>query len=147
MGVNLQEYVRDKVIGNVRTGYRDANDVPRKVEYFDVHTDKTTSQLAVEIFNEVYKKPDKLKIRFVNQHPIVVYLERYEGRRRKCYGNNKQAKLIDDKGRTQIIECNAKECQYKKNKQCKFVAKLYFLIDKLEDEGIWCYPIRKSKWN
>jgi len=140
MGINLQEYVNNGILGNVRTGKRDDKERPIKFSYFDVHTDKTTSELAVEIFNEVYNKPDKLKIRFVNQNPIEVFLERYEGRKRKCYGNNKCAKFLDDKGKIQDIKCDAVSCQYKKDKKCKFVAKLYFIIDKLEDEGIWCYP-------
>lgn len=145
MGVDIQEFVSDKIIGNIRTGARGENDRPIKFGYFDVHLDKTTSSLAVELFNQTYKKPQKLKIRFIDQHPIDVYLERYDGRKRRCYGNNKEAKFIDDSGKLQHIKCNANECEYKKNKKCKFVGRLYFVIDKLEDEGIWCYPIGNQK--
>lgn len=147
MGVNLQEFISDKIIGNVRIGYRDVNDVPKKTDYFGVHLDKSTPQLAVDIFNEVYDKPNRLKIRFIEQHPIEVFLERYDGKKRRCYGNCKEAVYTDDKGKKQKIQCQGKKCQYFKDKQCKFVGKLYFLIDKLEDEGIWCYPIRRAKWN
>lgn len=145
MGVNLQEFMRDKVLGNVRSGTRDKDDRPVKLAYFDVHEDKTTSSLAVEIFNEKYNQPKQLRIKFLNQNPIEVFLERYEGRKRRCYGNGKQAILIDDKGRKQKIECNVKECPYRDDKTCKFVGKLYFLIEGLEDEGIWCYPIGSEK--
>lgn len=144
MGVNLQEFMKDKILGNVRSGARGENDKPIKLAHFDVHEDKTTSALAVEIFNGVYNNPDKLKIRFINQHPIEVFLERYEGRKRKCYGNNKEAIFLDDKGKKQKIECN-KDCPYREEKECKYVAKLYFQIEKLEDEGIWCYPIGSEK--
>lgn len=145
MGVNLQEFMKDKVLGNVRSGTRDKDDRPVKLAYFDVHEDKTTSSLAVEIFNEKYHNPKQLKIKFFNQNPIEVYLERYEGRKRGCYGNGKQAILMYDKGKKQKTECNVKVCPYKNDKQCKFVGKLYFLIKDLEDEGIWCYPIGSEK--
>ena len=52
MGMNLQEFMKDKILGNVRSGTRDKDDRPVKLAYFDVHEDKTTSSLAVEIFNE-----------------------------------------------------------------------------------------------
>lgn len=132
MGVNLQEFMRDKVLGNVRSGTRDKDDRPVKLVHFDVHEDKTTLSLAVEIFNEKYNQPKQLRIKFVNQNPIEVFLERYEGKKRRCYGNGK-------------IECNVKECIYRNDKTCKFVGKLYFLIEGLEDEGIWCYPIVSEK--
>lgn len=145
MGVNLQEFMKDKVLGNVRSGTRDKDDKPVKLAYFDVHEDKTTSSLAVEIFNEKYHNPKQLKIKFINQNPMEVYLERYEGRKRRCYGNGKQAILFDNKGQKQKINCNINECPYRDDKECKFVGKLYFLIEGLEDEGIWCYPIGSEK--
>lgn len=145
MGVNIQEYMNNKIIGNIRTGARGENDRPIKFGYFDVHLDKTTSSLAVELFNEAYNKPDRLKIKFINQNPMDIHLERYEGRKRRCVGNNKQAIFIDDNSKKQMIECNCKECEYRKKRQCKFVGRLYFIIDKLEDEGIWCYPIGNEK--
>lgn len=145
MGMNLQEFMKDKILGNVRSGTRDKDDRPVKLAYFDVHEDKTTSSLAVEIFNEKYHNPKQLKIKFFNQSPLEVYLERYEGRKRRCYGNGKHAILMDDRGKKQVIECNVKECPYREEKDCKFVGKLYFLIEGLEDEGIWCYPIGSEK--
>ena len=65
MGVNVQEFVNDKVIGNIKIGKRNEKGNPQKYGYFNVHLDKMTSSLAVELFNEVYDKPDKLKIRFI----------------------------------------------------------------------------------
>ncbi len=138
---NKKEYQKSDIIGNVRTGTRGEKDNPIKLAYFDVHTDRSTPELAVEIFNETYNKPTKLEIKFVNQHPLVLGFQKYEGKRLKCYGNGKQARVMDDKGKRQDIECKADECPYRKNKQCKKVGRLYFIIRKLEDEGIWCYPM------
>src|SRR5574344_934135 len=142
---NLQEYLNNEILGNVRTGTRGDKDNPVKLGYFDVHTDRSTSKLAVEIFNKVYNNPDKLRIRFVNQSTMEIGLQRYEGKKLRCYGNNKQARLLDEKGKRQIIECNAKECPYRDKKQCKVVGRLYFIIEKLEDEGVWCYPMGSEK--
>lgn len=145
MSVNLQDYFKNSILGNVRIGAKDERGLPIKFPHFDVHIDYTTSELAVEIFNEKYNNPDKLKIRFLNQNPMEIFLERYEGRKRKCYGNSNQAKCVDDKGKVQVINCEGKKCPYKIKKQCKFVAKLYCLIQGLEDEGIWCFPIGGEK--
>lgn len=145
MGVNLQDYLKNSILGNVRIGAKDERGLPIKIDHFDVHTDNTTSELAVEVFNEKYNKPKSLKIKFINQNPMEIFLERYEGRKRKCYGNGNQAKCTDDKGKVQVISCAGKACPYKESKQCKFVAKLYFLIQGLEDEGVWCFPIGGEK--
>ena len=51
----------NNVIGNVRSGTRGEKDNPVKLAYFDVHTDNSTSELSVEIFNEKYHQPNKLK--------------------------------------------------------------------------------------
>ena len=40
---------------------------------------------SFEIFNEKYNQPKQLRIKFFNQNPIEVFLERYEGRKRRCY--------------------------------------------------------------
>lgn len=145
MGINVQEFLNDKIIGNIRSGARSENGTPKKLEYFDVHTDKSTSETAVEIFKQKFEKPNKLKIRFIKQNPIDLHLERYDGRKRRCIGDNKKAEFIDDSGKKRIIECNAKECKYKRDKICKYKARLYFLIEGLESEGIWCYPIGSEK--
>lgn len=145
MGVNLQEYMKNHILGNVRIGGKDERGLPIKFDHFDVHTDNTTSELAVEIFNEKYKNPKTLKIRLINQNPIEVYLERYEGRKRKCYGNGKQAKCTDDKGKIRDITCEGDDCPFRDEKQCKLVGKLFFLIEGLEDEGIWCFPMGSEK--
>ena len=133
------------IIGNVRTGIRGEKDKPIKLAYFDVHLDNSTPALAVEIFNEIYNHPKSLKIKFVNQHPLVVGYQKYEGKKLRCYGNGKNARRVEEQGKRKTIECNARECPYRNKRECKRVGRLYFIIDKLEDEGIWCYPMGSEK--
>lgn len=142
---NMQKYLNSEVIGNVRTGTRGEKDNPVKLAYFDVHTDNSTSELAVEIFSEVYTQPSSLVIKFVDQKPMDVGFQRYEGKKLKCYGNSKEAREMDDKGKRHMVACNPNECPYKQNKKCKMVGRLYFIIKKLEDEGVWCYPMGSEK--
>ena len=144
MGVDIQEFVSNNILGNIRTGAR-KNDITVKYGYFDVHIDKTTSSLAVELFNEAYNKPTSLKIRFVNQNPMDVHLERYAGKKRKCFGNSKEAIFIDDNGKKKKIPCNGKSCPYFETGECKYIGRLKFLTDKLQDEGVWCYTTGNQK--
>lgn len=145
MGIQAEEYLSNRILGNVRTGKRGENDRPIKLDYFDVHLDKSTSSLAIEIFNSKYNKPKSLKIKFVKDKPFDLYLERYEGRKRKCFGNNEMAKLIDDKGKEQMIKCDCKTCEYKKNKKCKYIMRIYARIYGLEEEGIWSFQIKSEQ--
>ena len=133
------------IIGNVRTGPRGEKDKPIKLPYFDVHLDNSTSSLAVEIFNEVYNHPKCLKIKFVNQNPLVIGFQKYEGKKLVCYGNGNKARRLEEQGKRTNIECNPANCMYRKKGECKRVGRLYFVIKKLEDEGIWCYPMGSEK--
>lgn len=145
MDGKMREYINKNLIGNIRSGTRGEKDNPVKLAYFNVHTDKSTPELAVEIFNEVYNKPNKLKIKFLNQSPLLEGFQRYDGKKLGCYGNGKEARALDNAGKRQVIECKADNCQYRKDKKCKKVGRLYFIIDKLQDEGIWCYPMGSEK--
>jgi len=145
MDGKMREYINKNLIGNIRSGTRGEKDNPVKLAYFNVHTDKSTPELAVEIFNEVYNKPNKLKIKFLNQNPLLEGFQRYDGKKLGCYGNGKEARALDNAGKRQVIECKADNCQYRKDKKCKKVGRLYFIIDKLQDEGIWCYPMGSEK--
>lgn len=133
------------IIGNVRTGTRGEKDKPIKLPYFDVHLDNSTSSLAVEIFNEAYKHPKCLKIKFVNQNPLIIGFQKYEGKKLVCYGNGNKARRLEEQGKRTNIECNPANCMYRKKGECKRVGRLYFVIKKLEDEGIWCYSMGSEK--
>lgn len=146
MEKSLQECIKGNLLGNVRTGTRGENDRPVKLAYFNVHIDKSTPSLAVELFNKAYKNPNKIRIKFVCQKPMVTYYERYEGKRRTCYGNGNKAKVFDEKGKAQIIECNVNDCPYRKKRECKKAARLYFYMEKIpQEEGVWCFPIGSEK--
>lgn len=146
MEKSLKECIKGNLLGNVRTGTRGKNDRPIKLEYFNVHIDKSTPSLAVELFNKAYNNPDSIKIKFVCQKPMVSYYERYEGKRRQCYGNGEKAKVFDDKGKAEIIECNVNKCPYRQSRKCKKAARLYFYMERISaDEGVWCFPIGSEK--
>lgn len=128
------------ILGNVRTGTKSEKDHPIPLSYFDVHKDKSTSMLAVEIFNETFSKPKELIIKPAKKEPLQIFYERYGGKRIKCYGNNSEAREIDEKGNKVKIECN-ENCKYRQDKTCKRRARFYFRIKGIEEEGIWCYPM------
>ena len=144
MGMDIEKFMSNRILGNVRTGKRGNNDVPVKLDYFDVHKDKSTSSLAVELFNSKYKNPKTLKIQFVSKNPMELYLERYEGRKRRCFGNGSEARVFEDNGKEKMIKCSREKCEHWKNKKCKYIARIYVRIYGLEEEGVWCFPI-KSK--
>lgn len=127
-------------LGNVRTGTRGEKDNPIALSYFDVHKDRSTSMLAVEIFNQTFNKPTELIIKPEGEDALKIYYELYKGKTLKCIGNNKQGKVLNDKGKREDIVCN-KDCEFRKNKTCKRRGRLHFRIKGIEDEGIWCYPI------
>ena len=144
MEKNMMEYLKNNMIGNVRSGTRGEKDNPIKLAYFDVHTDKSTPALAVEIFNDLYKKPTSLKIKLFSKEPMIVGFQRYEGKKLKCFGNGREARVLEDKKR-ESIQCDGDNCQYCQKNQCKKVGRLYFYIQGLEDEGVWCFPTGSQK--
>lgn len=127
-------------LGNVRTGTRGEKDNPIALSYFDVHKDRSTSMLAVEIFNQTFNKPTELIIQPEGEDALKIYYELYKGKTLKCIGNDKHGKMLNDKGKRESIMCNS-ECEYRKNNTCKKRGRLHFRIKGIEDEGIWCYPI------
>lgn len=144
MEKNMMEYLKNNMIGNVRSGTRGEKDNPIKLAYFDVHTDKSTPALAVEIFNDLYKKPTSLKIKLFSKEPMIVGFQKYEGKKLKCFGNGREARVLEDKKR-ESIQCDGDNCQYCQKNQCKKVGRLYFYIQGLEDEGVWCFPTGSQK--
>lgn len=145
MGMDMKEVLKDNLLGNIRIGTRGNNDRPVKLDYFDVHIDKSTSSMAVELFNEKFNKPKSLIVRFVRDNPMDTYLERYEGRKRMCVGNAKVAISIDENAKKKQIECKYEECEHYKKGKCKLLGRLYFEIKGLEEEGIWCFPVGNQK--
>jgi len=127
-------------LGNVRTGTRGEKDNPIALSYFDVHKDRSTSMLAVEIFNQTFNKSTELIIKPEGEDALKIYYELYKGKTLKCIGNDKYGKMLNDKGKRENVVCNS-ECEHRKNNTCKKRGRLHFRIKGIEDEGIWCYPI------
>lgn len=76
---------------------------------------------------------------------MVIGFQKYEGKKLVCYGNGNKARRLEEQGKRTNIECNPANCMYRKKGECKRVGRLYFVIKKLEDEGIWCYPMGSEK--
>ena len=54
-----------------------------------------------------YHQPNKLKIQFASQNPMKLGYQMYEGKKKlKCYGNGKEARELDDKGKRKTIQCS-----------------------------------------
>ena len=77
--MDIQNLVRERVIGNIKTGMKGPNGIPKKLPYFHVEEDKATNSEMVEIFKELYpNKPTNLKIRFTSENPFNFKFKRME---------------------------------------------------------------------
>ena len=60
--MDIKNLVRERVIGNIKTGMKGENGLPKKLSYFHVEEDKGTSYDMVEIFKQLYpEKPTKIE--------------------------------------------------------------------------------------
>ena len=139
--MDIQNLVRERVIGNIKTGMKGPNGIPKKLPYFHVEEDKATSSEMVEIFKELYpNKPTNLKIRFTSENPFNFKFKRYVNNKVACIGNGNKAITVgkDSKGNnTQIeVECS-EECEHLKNGKCKLIGSLKFVLDGIEAGGVW----------
>ena len=63
--MDIQNLIRDKIVGNIKIGTKGANGMPKKLSHFNVEKDKSTSPEMVDVFKQLYPgEPTKLKIRF-----------------------------------------------------------------------------------
>jgi len=139
--MDIQNLVRERVIGNIKTGKKGNNGIPQKLSYFHVEKDKSTSTDMVEIFKQLYpEKPTKLKIRFTSEKPFNFNFKRYVNGKAVCIGNGKKAITVgkDDKGNNAQIEidCN-EECQHRKSGKCKLKGSLKFELEGINAGGVW----------
>lgn len=139
--MNLQDLVREKVIGNIKTGTKGENGLPQKLAYFHVEEDKATSSEMVDIFKQLYpNKPTKLKIRFTSEEPFQFKFKRYIKGKVVCIGNGTKAITVgkNEKGQnTQMeIECN-EQCEQRACGRCKLVGSLKFVLDGINAGGVW----------
>ena len=139
--MEIENLVREKVIGNIKTGMKGENGLPKKLPYFNVEEDKATSSEMVDIFKQLYPgKPTKLKIMFTSENPFNFKYKRYVNNKVVCIGNNTKAITIgkDSKGNnTQIeVECS-EQCEQRISGRCKLVGSLKFVLEGIDAGGVW----------
>lgn len=139
--MDIQNLVRERVIGNIKTGMKGENGVPKKLSYFHVEQDKGTSFEMVDIFKQLYPdKPTKLKIRFTSENPFNFKFKRYVNGKAACIGNGTKAITVGKDAKnnnTQIeIECN-EQCQHRQSGKCKLKGSLKFELDGINAGGVW----------
>lgn len=143
--MEIQNLIRDKIIGNIKIGTRGSNGMPKKLSHFNVEKDKGTSSDMVDVFKQLYPgEPTNLKIRFTSENPFNFRFKRYikDGNNSKavCIGNGTKAITVgkDAKGNnTQIeVECS-EQCEHRKNGKCKLKGSLKFILDGIEAGGLW----------
>ena len=105
--MNIQDLIRERVIGNIKTGKKNEKGIPEKLPYFHVEEDKGTSYDMVEIFKQLYPgQPTKLKIRFTSENPFNFKFKRYVNGKAVCIGNGTKAITVgkDSKNNNTQIE-------------------------------------------
>ena len=139
--MDIQNLVRERVIGNIKTGMKGENGVPKKLSYFHVEQDKGTSFEMVDIFKKLYPdKPTKLQIRFTSENPFNFKFKRYVNGKAVCIGNGTKAITVGKDARnnnTQIeIECN-ENCEHRQSGKCKLKGSLKFELEGINAGGVW----------
>lgn len=139
--MKIQDLVRERVIGNIKTGKKNEKGIPEKLPYFHVEEDKSTSYDMVEIFKQLYPgKPTNLKIMFTTENPFNFKFKRYVNGKAACIGNGTKAITVGKDAKdnnTQIeIECN-EECQHRQSGKCKLKGSLKFVLAGIEAGGVW----------
>lgn len=139
--MEIRDLVRERIIGNIKTGMKDEKGLPKKLSYFHVEEDKATSIDMVDIFKKLYpNKPTKLRIRFTSENPFNFKFKRYVNGKAVCIGNGKKAITVgkDDKNRTSQIEVACgEECQFYQSEKCKLKGNLKFALDGIDAGGVW----------
>ena len=137
---------------------------PKAVEWFEVHEDPTTSPEAVEAFREAYgDKPTELQIMFPTDDDLMFADANYKAYSMThgliCKGDGETADARWDmdrngirpegvekgtwanretKGWTRLkIPCLAEACPMQKQKQCRAVMNLQFLLPNVRGIGVW----------
>ena len=139
--MDIQNLVRERVIGNIKTGMKGENGLPKKLSYFHVEEDKSTSYEMVDIFKQLYPdKPTKLKIRFTSENPFNFNFKRYVNGKAVCIGNGTKAITVGKDAKnsnTKIeVECN-EQCHHREIGKCKLKGSLKFVLEGIEAGGVW----------
>lgn len=139
--MNIQNLVREKVVGNIKTGTKGEDGIPKKLPYFNVEEDKGTDSDMVDIFKRLYPgKPKELYIEFVSEDPFNFKFKRYVNGKAVCIGNDAKAITVgnDERGnKRQIeVECNSL-CPHRLSGKCKLKGSLKFVLKGIEAGGVW----------
>lgn len=139
--MDIQNLVKEKVIGNIKAGTKNAKGLPQKLSYFNVEEDKVTSKEVVEVFKKLYPdKPTKLRIRFTSEKPFKFVYKRYVNNKAVCMGNGTKAITIGKDNKNNIVpievECS-ENCEHLINGKCKLKGSLKFVLDGIEAGGVW----------
>ena len=139
--MDIQNLVRERVIGNIKIGMKGENGLPKKLSYFNVEEDKSTNSDMVDIFKQLYpNEPTKLKIRFTTENPFNFKFKRYVNNKVVCIGNGKKAITVgkDNNGKNSQIEVECTEqCQHRLSGKCKLKGSLKFKLEGIEAGGVW----------
>ena len=139
--MKIENLVRDKVIGHIKTGTKSETGLPKKLPFFNVEEDKVTSSDMVDIFKQLYPgQPKVLKIRFVDEDPFSFKFKRYVNNKIACIGNGTKAITIgkNAKGNKEQIEVECSEdCEHRLTGKCKLVGSLKFVLEGIEAGGVW----------
>lgn len=139
--MDIQSLVKEKVIGNIKTGIKGTNGLPQKLDYFHVEEDKATSKQMVDIFKQLYpNKTRNLRIRFVSENPFNFKFKRYVKGKVVCIGNGTKAITVgkNEKGQNAQIEiCCNEDCEQRLKGTCKLVGSLRFVLDGIDAGGVW----------
>lgn len=139
--MDIQNLVRDKIIGNIKIGKKGENGIPKKLSFFNVEEDKGTSKEMAMIFKKLYPgEPTKLKIRFTSENPFNFKFKRYSNGKAVCIGNDKKAITVgkDDKDRNIQIEVDCGEqCEHRQSGKCKLKGNLKFVLEGIDAGGVW----------
>ncbi|MBP3254937.1 MAG: hypothetical protein J6M60_00385 [Clostridia bacterium] len=139
--MDIQNLVRERVIGNIKIGTKGKNGLPQKLSHFNVEEDKGTNSDMVDIFKKVYPgEPTKLKIRFTTENPFNFKFKRYVNGKAVCIGNGTKAITVGKDAKnnnTQIeVECG-ESCPHLQSGKCKLKGSLKFVLDGIEAGGVW----------
>lgn len=139
--MDIQNLVRERVIGNIKIGMKGENGIPKKLSHFHVEEDKGTGAEMVDIFKQLYPgKPTELKIQFTSENPFNFKFKRYVNGKAVCIGNGTKAITVGKDSRnnnTQIeVECT-EDCEHRRSGKCKLKGSLKFVLDGIDAGGVW----------
>lgn len=122
------------IAGSIRIGEKTEKSIPKRLDYFTVHEDTHTTKEVVNQFNNIYKNPKELRIKFLSETPLEINYLRYGKSGLLCKGDGETASALVDK---QWKECQcSKECTHRGN-ECKLTGRLHFIIKDMNIGGLW----------